>query len=211
MKATNFSSRSSPLRVLRVNKILTTAARSIIAFFTRRARRREGREGWVRTALTLPILALALIAAGLPRADDAAIRAAIRTIYAPYNAPSDAEASMDRPVFANATKKLIETWKERANNEGEITDLSGGDWFCQCQDWDPEKFRVTAIKLQPLPKGKVRADVTFILAGSESRKLRLIMIRERGKWLIDDLISVSGYPSLTAGLHRELADAAESK
>ena len=210
MRVTNFSSRSSPLRVLRVNKILTTAARSISAFFTRRARRREGREGWVRTAFTLPILALVLIAAGLPRADDAALRAVIRVIYAPYNAPSDAEASMDRPVFSNATKKLIETWKERANNEGEITDLSGGDWFCQCQDWDSEKFRVTAIKLQPMPKGKVKADVTFILAGSESRKLRLIMTRERGKWLVDDLIAVNGYSNLTTGLRRELAEVVKS-
>lgn len=143
-------------------------------------------------------------------ADDAAIRAAIRGVYAPYNAPSDAETPMEQRIYSSATQALLDRWKRTAYSEGEITSLSESDWFCQCQDWDSEKFRVTAIKLQPMPKGKVKADVTFILAGSESRKLRLIMTRERGKWLVDDLISINGYSNLTTGLRRELAEAVKS-
>jgi hypothetical protein len=206
--ALNLPSRPSRLRVKKAN--VGDAAVVGILF----ARRREGREGWVRAMLTLPILAFALIAAApakMTPADDAAIRAVIRTIYTPYNAPSDTESSMDRRVFSAPTKALIETWKVRANNEGEITDLSGEDWFCQCQDWDPEKFRVTAIKLQPLSRGKVRADVALLLARGAPGKLRLIMTRERGKWLVDDLIAINGYPNLTTGLRREIAEATGSK
>jgi Protein of unknown function (DUF3828) len=118
---------------------------------------------------------------------------------------------MDRQVFSGPTKALIETWKKRANNEGEITDLSGEDWFCQCQDWDPERFRVTGVKLQPLARGKVRADVSLLLARGAPGKLQLIMIRERGKWLVDDLIAINGYPTLTTGLRREIAEAAGAK
>jgi Protein of unknown function (DUF3828) len=191
--------------------ILSATAAFIVAFFARRARRGEERKGWVRTAITLPILALALIAAGLPPADDAAIRAAIRGIYAPYNAPSDAETPMEQRIYSAGTQVLLDRWTTVAYREGEITSLSESDWLCQCQDWDPETFRVTGVKLQPLARGKVRADVSLLLARGSPGKLRLIITRERGKWLIDDLVAINGYPTLMTGLRREIAEAGGSR
>jgi hypothetical protein len=202
--APNPSSRFSPLRVLRVNKILSAAADTIVVFFTRRARRSEEREGRIRAAFMLPIFAVTLIAAGLPRADDAAIRAAIRAIYAPYNAPEVETSSMDRRVFSVRTQALINRWQNRRPTD-EVTPMSESDWFCQCQDWDSKGFRVTAITLHALAKGKVRAKVSYDLGWDEARTLTFVMLGERGQWKVDDLLYEDEYGSLTKQLAKEIA------
>jgi hypothetical protein len=162
-------------------------------------------------ALTTGLAAFLIAAAPakVAQADDAAIRAVIRGIYETYNAPSDAETPMSRQIYSAGTQALLVRWNRTAYSEGEVTSLSESDWLCQCQDWDPEKFRLTSMKLLPLARGKVRADVTFTLSRGDGGKIQMIMIRERGKWLVDDLVSVNGYPNLTTGLRREIAEASK--
>jgi Protein of unknown function (DUF3828) len=159
---------------------------------------------------TLALLLIAATPAPITRADNAAIRAAIKVIYAPYLDPAKEISAFEAPVFSARTTALIKQWRNRRSSD-EVSPLSQGDWFCQCQDWDSPGFRVTAIKIQPQAKGKVIANVSYDLGWDEVRNLKFVMIRERGKWQIDDLISSGGYPSLTNGLRQEIAEAGKAQ
>jgi Protein of unknown function (DUF3828) len=161
----------------------------------------------IRKPLWLVALGLSLTAAGLPRADDAALRAAIRGIYAPYTLPSATTVSMERRVFSARTQLLINRWRNRRNSSDEVTPLGEGDWFCQCQDWEPKAVKVNTIQLVPLAKGKVRADVRYAISRQELRHLRFVMVREGGTWKVDDLLYDDQYGSLVTALRKEIAEA----
>jgi Protein of unknown function (DUF3828) len=155
---------------------------------------------------TLALLLIAATPAPITRADNSAIRAAIKTIYAPYVDPTKEISAFEAPVFSARTKALIALWSNRRTSD-EVSPLSQGDWFCQCQDWDSPGFRVTAIKIQPQAKGKIIATVSYDLGWDEVRSLKFLMIRERGRWKVDDLLYDDASIRLTTELRREIAEA----
>jgi hypothetical protein len=154
-------------------------------------------------------IAIALGAAAPSKPSDSnVVRAAVAAIFVPYKPPTTetvAQASFQRAVFSRRTRSLIDKWQNRSGPKDIITPLSGGDWFCQCQDWD---HRVTGLgrqKLTWLGANRVESRALFTVFKNDTRATRLIMVRENGKWLIDDLYFESDRRMLTTQLRAEIA------
>jgi Protein of unknown function (DUF3828) len=155
------------------------------------------------------LIGLALIAAGPPpltKAEGISLRAAIRAIYAPYSLPSRETESIARPVYSARTRALINRWSETRPFD-EVTPMAESDWFCQCQDWDPAATRLRAILITPRTANRAEAKATYMIGWNEDRSLRFLMIREGGKWKVDDLLYDDEYVSLTTQLRKEIAEA----
>jgi Protein of unknown function (DUF3828) len=155
------------------------------------------------------LIGLVLIGAGPPplsKADDNSLRAAIKAIYAPYSLPSRETESTARPVYSARTRALITRWSETRPLD-EVTPMAESDWFCQCQDWDPAATRLRSILIKPRTPNRAEAKATYMIGWDEDRSLRFLMIREGGKWKVDDLLYDDEYVSLTTQLRKEIAEA----
>jgi hypothetical protein len=139
------------------------------------------------------ILPFLLASTPLPAEDVAAVEARVSEIFQPYKAEANDAAAWELPVFSRETKALIGHW-QRVMPEGEVDELNDGDWFCQCQDWDQQKFSVTSGLPSTLSEGLVeveaRVDLGFDGEGG-IRTLRLIFRREGKGWMLDDMFADS--------------------
>lgn len=137
--------------------------------------------------MRLYLLALAFAAPtpALATADTPA--AAVQAIYAPYANPRvEPPTSWERPVFSAGTRALIGRWQAVAP-EDEPDDLSDGDWFCQCQDWDARNFRVRIASVRQVNPQRAEVQVSLEIGWNARRQARLVMVREGGSWKLDDM------------------------
>ena len=131
----------------------------------------------------------------------------VKTVFQPYQTPSDAESSeadWDRPIFSASLRALIERWKQDFTDEGPL-ELQDFGWFCECQDWDAAKFEVEVLP-HPAPKnGRVEVTARFDPGWDETRDMTFELVDEGGKWLIDDIKAGSFEGGLRASLGRAIA------
>jgi hypothetical protein len=162
------------------------------------------------TALTSLAIASPVAIAAPAKKDaalDAALNSTVARIFATYNLEDKGKAIWDQPFYSAATRLLIKQWLRGAKKD-EILPLSEVDWLCQCQDYDAAAFKVTKKQYKSLSPAKVRATVTMYLGFNESRTATLLLLMEKGRWEIDDVIT----PDLPKGIKSELrAVIAESK
>lgn len=152
--------------------------------------------------IALPLAALALIGAAPSRQ---AIDATLGQAYNGYRSDRiDGPADWEKKVYSAEITSLIAAWNK--HTDGVLTAMSDYSWFCDCQDFDAKKFRWTRLSLRPL--GPDRAEVKVrVNAGWDSSSLqRLILVRQKGRWVIDDLFSQSVPTGLKAALRRELKE-----
>jgi hypothetical protein len=155
------------------------------------------------------LICAALLFAAVPAwAGDPEMEAAIDEIYAPYFADSDdLEASLpawERPIFSNELQALVSRW--RANlPETEADDLSGADWLCMCQDWDPGTFSTEVIE-SAIEGDAATAKVRIIVFPGAQRIATFRLLREDEGWKIDELTA----PDFPEGLRAALRKAAAS-
>lgn len=159
------------------------------------------------------IAALLLLAGGgaPPAADRDAIETQVTTIFGPYKNQSRGISAWDYPIYSAEITGLIARWKA-VRPQDEPDSLSDGDWLCQCQDWNRRRFLTTIISVGMNDRNK--AEVDFILdlgtSGSNgSRAGRLILTREQGNWMIDDIVA-DDFPDGLKQALRETIAAAEA-
>ncbi|WP_374283518.1 DUF3828 domain-containing protein [Novosphingobium sp.] len=155
-------------------------------------------------ALLLPLAAAALISASPAGPAPAQVDALLLKAYGGYKSASlDGPADWQKPVYSAETAALIRDWQKRVDDN--LTSLSDFSWFCDCQDWDEKKFRWTRLSLRAL--GPNRAEVKLrVNAGWDNwSNQRLVLVRQGGRWLIDDLFSDSVPTGIKAILREELA------
>lgn len=145
------------------------------------------------------LAALLLAAAAPPAAERAALDAAVATIYRPYATPDGMDPMWEYPVYSARTTALIAQWRRVAPEE-EPDDLSDGDWFCQCQDWLNLRARVTAREMIGPNRASLRVRIDI---GGAVRDARMVFVRERGRWKLDDLFAA---PSMPRGLRQALRE-----
>ena len=153
----------------------------------------------------LPVLAAA---ATLSVIDQNAVEGAVVEVFRPYAQGGSATASWDYPIYSAELTALIAEWR-RVAPEGEIDALSGGDWLCQCQDWDPSSFTATMGPKEVLGEDRVELDVTIDLGsgGPEAaRHERLTLIREDGQWRIDEIVAESFPQGLRQALRETIVE-----
>ena len=143
--------------------------------------------------------ALLFSAAVLPATEQAAVDALVRRIYAPYSDPAMPAGLLDAPIYSAQTTALLARWRKVTPSD-EVDRLSDGDWFCQCQDWEPAAFRLTITRRERLHSGAARVAVRFALDGGTTRTARLVFVKEAGTWRVDDLFT----PDMPAGFRQTL-------
>lgn len=151
------------------------------------------------TALLAPLM---LASAALPAADARAVNAAVATIYRPFAAPDSMNASWEYPVFSADTARLIGEWR-KVVPEDEVDDLNDGDWFCQCQDW--LDLRASVIGRRLVRPGVVSARVRIDLGGGQRRAADLVFVKERQRWMLDDMFAHSFPKGLKQALRETAA------
>ena len=129
-------------------------------------------------------------------ADKAAAEAAVREVYAPYLATdgSSPAAAWDRPIFSREMAALVATIP---HPEGEIGPMDDVDWFCGCQDWDSATARIASLATSAGTDGKLLVASSFLpMAEAEPTNITFVMVKEDGKWLVDDMLSTGTDRSL---------------
>ncbi len=117
------------------------------------------------------------------------VKAAIIEIYKNFNDSNNRKAYWELPVYSEATSKLIRTWETAPNQKDIISNLEGGDWLCDCQDFDEKKLMPISFTFAPcgLSETYARVVVKLDLGTSEQRDIYLSLHKEQGRWLISDI------------------------
>lgn len=146
-------------------------------------------------------LALILAGAALPAADKVAVDAAIARIYGPYGQNKEQQLLWERPIYSAEIRALIAHW-QRVVPKDEVDALNDGDWLCQCQDADYRAFRAVPLGMRRLADGRAEVRLRVELGFGARRPTRLLMKREGGGWLLDDLYG----PDFPKGLKQKLRE-----
>ena len=159
----------------------------------------------------LATIAAVLVLAGAsppPAVDRDAIETQVTTIFGPYKSQSRGIAAWDYPIYSAEVTALIERWKA-VRPQDKPDRLSDGDWLCQCQDWNRRRFLTTIISVGMQDRNS--AEVDFILdlgtnGTNGSRAGRLILTREQGGWMIDDIVADPFPDGLKQALRETIAE-----
>ncbi len=138
--------------------------------------------------------------------NDKALDATVARIFAPYKLEDSGKAIWDQPFFSASTRSLITQWK-RSIKSDEFSDLSTADWLCQCQDYDFSAFKVIKKQYKSVSATSVRAAINMDIGFNEKRKTDLILILEKGRWEIDDVINADFPKGVKSALRGEIAEA----
>lgn len=150
----------------------------------------------------LPAFALALApASGLAASSPAVF---VQEIYQPYRGTGEPDAGSERAIWSARTRALIARWRA-VTPEDEIDDLSDSDWLCECQDWDARVFRAKLGTLRSLDTKRMQVTVDVTIAAGVVRHQRLELVREGGRWLLDDLFAADFPKGLRAALVATIA------
>lgn len=125
-------------------------------------------------------------------------------IYGPYAQSSDTSADWDRPVWSEQMLDLIKKWQKQ--DRGELTELRGYGWFCECQDWNWEHFSWQPITIKRLDNRKMEVGVRVNNGFASKVDQRLTLIYENERWVVDEVFSESLPQGLQSALHNEITD-----
>ncbi|MFL5296078.1 MAG: hypothetical protein ACJ798_06820 [Phenylobacterium sp.] len=126
-------------------------------------------------------------------------------IYARYRRPIHAAVDYlsppeDRRTFEPGLVSLIH--REQARHAEEPIDwLSEADIFCECQDFEDVRAKLT---LGPVRGDRAEAAMTIADLGFRPKRLGFVLVRTPAGWRIWDLIGSDGH-SLRRGLEADLA------
>lgn len=139
------------------------------------------------------------------------VRRAVDGIFAPYIS-SDAhdlspdysdEADWGRPLYTASTTALIKKWRAHMGDEP-MDSLSSASWLCMCQDWDQAAFRVKWVGFHQKNNDSVTVDLDVQPLGDSKNRLRLLMAKEGGRWLIEDMVSTDMPEGLVTAIRKQL-------
>lgn len=160
---------------------------------------------WIKLLL-IALMPAVLAAAAPPVPGSAGVDVTLKRAFAGYFKASGGEGGdWDQPVFSARTTRLIRQWKR--HNGGELTGLNSYGWLCECQDWQWQKFAWKRAEITQLAPGKLDVTVLVTPGFGDILTLRLIMVREGKRWLIDDLFSESAPNGVRATMQQELKEA----
>ena len=174
----------------------------------------------ISAALFAPIQAKKPLAA-----DEAAVRSMVERIYAPYSQPmpeapadgsyaveNDPGAAIDgyEPPYAETLDKLIGRWSGLMKVTGELYNMNGFDWYCQCQDFDSKTAKIVTQSYKFAGKDRIDANILFSPGWAEQGETGSPLVfrfkREGGEWKLDDL-TFDGGGTLRKDLATDIKDA----
>jgi hypothetical protein len=136
----------------------------------------------------MPIATLAalLLASGVnSMVEGGAVDAFVQQLYAPYHGDT-AAPSWDRGIWSRRMQALLDGWK-RGRKAGGGDDVDDADMLCDCQDWSGPDFRVETLSRQFTGPGRAVVLLRVWPVARHSSQIRLALVKEQGRWLIDEL------------------------
>lgn len=151
------------------------------------------------------LVAVAIVPTSGIAADSRPAEEAALSLYDSYRGLSDfGGADWELPVFSADLTRIIAAWMAK-NEAGDVTELSDFGWFCECQDWDQQGFKIKPLSVKQ--NGDHATIRMRVRAGwGSSVEQRLTMVRENGRWLLDDMTTPSMPNGLRAALHEAMSD-----
>lgn len=143
-------------------------------------------------------------------ADETAVRGIIQQLYSGY-ARTDTESPETaregyQPPYSASLDALIQKWMPFGSGQ-DVIQMNSFDWYCQCQDHDPERAKVATQKYEAALENIIEAKIEFAPMGGKGRPLTFMFIRENGLWVMDDLRFSDGN-TLRNGLQEDINAAA---
>ena len=126
--------------------------------------------------------------------DTSAVKAAVDTIYTTlcntYNGALDeamqGEKSLDRRFCTKAWNKTMEDCERERMKRHEQMGCFDYDYWIGAQDWDVLSYQIEAISMNFASSAQV---FLKLKNGKKISTFMIMMKKEDGRWLIDDLIS----------------------
>lgn len=126
--------------------------------------------------------------------DTSAVKASVDTIYTTlcdtYNGALDeeeqSEMSLDRRFCTKAWNKTMEDCERERMKRHEQMGCFDYDYWISAQDWDVLSYQIEAISMGYAPSAHV---FLKLKNGKKLSTFMLMMKKEGGRWLIDDLMS----------------------
>ena len=126
--------------------------------------------------------------------DTSAVKASVDTIYTTlcdtYNGALDeaqqSEMSLDRRFCTKAWNKTMEDCERERMKRHEQMGCFDYDYWIGAQDWDVLSYQIEAISMNFASSAQV---FLKLKNGKKISTFMLMMKKEDGRWLIDDLIS----------------------
>lgn len=126
--------------------------------------------------------------------DTSAVKASVDTIYTTlcntYNGALDeamqGEMSLDRRFCTKAWNKTMEDCERERMKRNEQMGCFDYDYWISAQDWDVLSYQIEAISMNFASSAQV---FLKLKNGKKFSTFMIMMKKEGGRWLIDDLIS----------------------
>ncbi len=140
-----------------------------------------------------------------PHADS--IPAFIAEIYGPYFSEGDprhrpwSQGYEDRPIWSAQTTALFKTWRRLPKEADSINDQDG---LCDCQARNG-RFDAHVLATEQPDRDHALVDIETENGTVGPTRLRLSIVRERGRWRLEDVYWVQRKAWLKATLRAEIA------
>jgi hypothetical protein len=160
----------------------------------------------VKTAVISMIMSSAALSAPSNKTDDAAIRQTVSKIYAPFRKDIINKPYWEQPIYSAETRSQFIRWEQnnKRRKTVEIDRLGNGNWLCGCQEYEAKYFRITNTKIGAIAGGKAEAVVKLQITQVDTRTIRFMMIKEKGRWVVDDMFTDSDGKGLKQTLREEV-------
>jgi hypothetical protein len=160
-----------------------------------------------KAAIVAAFFATATVAAPVTKTDDSAVRKTVTKIYAPFRNEIIKEAWWEHPIYSAETRKKFVQWEQNRERRkaDDIDDLNNGNWLCGCQEYDTKYFRVKQNNINSLGSGKIEADIQLQITQTDTRKIRFMMVKEKGRWKVDDMFTDDDAKGLKQTLSEQIA------
>jgi hypothetical protein len=168
---------------------------------------------WFRsTWLIVPATFLSVVAAVQPQSaantDEAAVRALVKSIYARYNRPIPEMGPL--PSYSPSTAAMYEQYNVLTKDE-ELSELSGFDHYCECQDFDEKASRLLGVTLVRVSPDLIDATARYVLFSDHKPGSTRIRFQKTGTWKIHDVFWTESGGSLRGSLTETIAEHAIAK
>jgi hypothetical protein len=150
-----------------------------------------------------------VIAQPASNADEAQVRALVKSIYARYNRPIPEMGPL--PSYSPSTAAMYEQFKVLTKDEEE-TALSGFDHYCECQDFDEKASRLLGVTIVQVAPDLIDATARYlIIRGEAPQHTRIRFQKTTGTWKIHDVFWTGTDGSLRGSLTETIAEHAIAK
>lgn len=122
----------------------------------------------------------------------------VRAIFATYSDGNNENdgVSWQRPVFTKRFTAIIRKW-EAKNTTDEVPPYGDGDWFCNCQDYDVHKTKLSEVTVIKTGPGRYMASSFLYIGWDYSNRINLSLVHENGQFLVDDIYEENEHAMLS--------------